>query len=212
MSKCKYQLLAEEVSTDGGQTWTRTGNTRKGALIEFKSQDCSLRIDATLGNGTTAQIPCTSTTYTSTTINRSEATSLGSNVVDVTIGGACVTTVGTSAFSANAITSVTIEEGVTTIGASAFRYNPSLTQVDLPSTITSIGDYAFDAATGSSYTTFTKVIVRASTPPTISANSFVDSTPPAVPFTIYVPDASITAYQSATNWENFRIRGISTLT
>lgn len=215
MSKCKYQLLAEEISTDGGVTWTRTGNTRKGALIEFGSNDCSMRIDATLSNGTTAQIPCTSTTYTSSAISRSEVTSISNYqlMTDVEIGG-CVSSVGSGAFSATSLSSVTVEEGVTTIQGQAFRYCPNMKRVDLPSTLTSIANYAFQIPTGSTATQWDTMIVRATTPPTIYSSTIQHNNSAGVPFRIFVPDASVDTYKSANIWSNFssNIKALSTLT
>lgn len=215
MSKCKYQLLAEEISTDGGRTWTRTGNTRKGALLEFGSNDCSMRIDATLSNGTTAQIPCTSTTYTSTAISRSEVTSISnySQMTDVEVGG-CVSSVGVGAFSGLSLSSVTVEEGVTTIQGQAFRYNANMKSVDLPSTLTSIANYAFQIPTGSTATQWDTMIVRATTPPTIYSSSIQHNNSAGVPFRIFVPDASVDTYKSANIWSNFssNIKALSTLT
>ncbi len=215
MSKCKYQLLAEEISTDGGRTWTRTGNTRKGALLEFGSNDCSMRIDATLSNGTTAQIPCTSTTYTSTSITRSEVTSISNyqSMTDIEVGG-CVSSVGVGAFSGLSLSSVTVEEGVTTIQGQAFRYNTNMKRVDLPSTLTSIANYAFQIPTGSTATQWDTMIVRATTPPTIYSSTIQHNNSAGVPFRIFVPDASVDTYKSANIWSNFssNIKALSTLT
>lgn len=36
----KYAIEKEQVTTDGGQTWTDTGDTRTGSVIERDSQDC----------------------------------------------------------------------------------------------------------------------------------------------------------------------------
>ena len=36
----KYTMEKEQVTTDGGQTWVDTGDTRAGTLIEASSQDC----------------------------------------------------------------------------------------------------------------------------------------------------------------------------
>ena len=69
-----------------------------------------------------------------------------------------VTTIGSGAFSADSLTSVTIPNSVTTIGAGAFSSN-SLTSVTIPSSVTAIGDYAFrfnsltSVAIGNSVTT-----------------------------------------------------------
>lgn len=211
MPQCKYYKLRKEVSYDGGTTWEQTDEYRAGGLVEFASSDCSMRIDATLANGT-YQIPCTSTTYTSSAISRNEVTSITnySTMTDVTIGG-CVSSVGVGAFSALPLTSVVVEEGVTTIQGQAFRYNPNLKTVDLPSTITSIANYAFQIPTGSSVTAFETLIVRATTPPTIYSSSIVINNPDGIPWTIKVPAASVNAYKAASGWSSFASR-ITSLT
>ena len=88
----------------------------------------------------------------------------GSLVIPATLGGAAVTSIGESAFSGNALTSVTIPNSVTSIGEFAFSWNPltsvsignsvtniglgafldnKLTTVAIPNSVTSIGEYAF---------------------------------------------------------------------
>jgi hypothetical protein len=53
-----------------------------------------------------------------------------------------VTTIGSSAFSSNDLTTVTIPDSVTTIGDEAFASN-SLTSVTIPNSVTTIGEGAF---------------------------------------------------------------------
>ena len=40
----KYSMQKQQQSTDGGVTWTDTGNTRQGTLIESNSADCGYKI------------------------------------------------------------------------------------------------------------------------------------------------------------------------
>ena len=68
------------------------------------------------------------------------------------------------------ITSITIDEGITTIAASAFASTSNVstygnvTSVSLPSTLTSIGDYAFDHCTGATITIPTNTTTFGSAP------------------------------------------------
>lgn len=204
--QCKYYKLRKEVSYDGGNTWEPQDEYKAGGLVEFASSDCSMRIDAKLANGT-YQIPCTSTTYTSTSITRAEVTSISGygTMTGVTIGG-CVSSVGVGAFSGLPLENVVIEEGVTTIGGQAFRYNPNLKTVDLPSTVTSIANYAFQIPTGTTTTAFETLTVRATTPPTIYSSSIVINNPGGLVWTIKVPAASVDAYKAASGWSSFSSR------
>lgn len=86
-----------------------------------------------------------------------------------------------------------VPEGITSIPKSCFSGCYGLRVVDLPATITSIGDFAF--STNYSLASF---IIRAATPPTLSASAFTDLE--SLEWRIYVPDASVEAYKSATNW------------
>lgn len=205
MPNCKYYRLRKEISFDG-INWQQTDEYKAGGLVEFASSDCSMRIDAKLANGT-YQIPCTSTTYTSTSITRAEVTSISGygTMTGVTIGG-CVQSVGVGAFSGLPLENVVIEEGVTTIGGQAFRYNPNLKTVDLPSTVTSIANYAFQIPTGTTTTAFETLTVRATTPPTIYSSSIVINNPGGLVWTIKVPAASVDAYKAASGWSSFSSR------
>lgn len=203
--QCKYYRLRKEISFDG-INWQQTDEYKAGGLVEFASSDCSMRIDAKLANGT-YQIPCTSTTYTSTSITRAEVTSISGygTMTGVTIGG-CVQSVGVGAFSGLPLENVVIEEGVTTIGGQAFRYNPNLKTVDLPSTVTSIANYAFQIPTGTTTTAFETLTVRATTPPTIYSSSIVINNPGGLVWRIKVPAASVDAYKAASGWSSFSSR------
>lgn len=86
-----------------------------------------------------------------------------------------------------------------------FGKNVNLTYVRMPSTLESIGAFTFYGDTS-----LQTVICDAVTPPTLGASVFeaTNST-----FTIYVPDESVEAYKTATNWSTYaaRIKGISEL-
>jgi hypothetical protein len=64
-------------------------------------------------------------------------------IIPSNIFGIPVTSIGTSAFSKNNLTSVVIPNSVTSIGTSAFERN-SLTSVVIPNSVTSIGTSAFE--------------------------------------------------------------------
>lgn len=115
-----------------------------------------------------------------------------------------VTFIDYSAFyNCRALTSLTIPNPVTTIVSVAFQNCYALTSVDIPDTVTSIGDNAFRSCTK-----LTSVTVRATTPPTLGATAFFNTSSSMV---IYVPAASVDAYKAATKWSTYanQIQAIS---
>lgn len=111
-----------------------------------------------------------------------------------------------SAITQNEITldnlvSVEIGDCVTSIGDYAFVFCSSLTNITIPDIVTSIGEAAFFECAG-----LTSITIEATTPPTIGAHAF-DNTNNCP---IYVPAASLSAYQSA--WDEYdadRIQAIA---
>ena len=77
----------------------------------------------------------------------------------------------------------------------------SLKEIDVPSSVQSIGEACFFGCSA-----MEKCIIRATTPPTLSTRVFVNNN-----CIIYVPDASLEAYKTATNWNTYadRIKPLS---
>ena len=97
------------------------------------------------------------------------------------------------------VTRIVFGNVVTSIGMEAFdtSIDGSLLEIELGENITSIGEMAFFGED-----TITKVTVHATTPPTIGPDVFGSPAYyPAQPFDIYVPAASVSAYQTA--WSQF---------
>lgn len=86
-----------------------------------------------------------------------------------------------------------------------FYQNKKLKAVIFPLSISYIGNNNFVGCTS-----IKAFIVKALTPPTASSSIFHDTNST---FVIYVPDASVEAYKTATNWSSYasRIKGISEL-
>lgn len=83
-----------------------------------------------------------------------------------------VKSVGDSAFKyTNYLSRVIFPEGLTTIGKSAF-YMAGWTYIDLPSTIQSIGDDAFNGYSDSSQNALRTIIIRSEFPPEVGSNAF----------------------------------------
>jgi len=68
----------------------------------------------------------------------------------------------------------------------------------IPESVTSIGEWAFGEWLSVPY-----VEMKSETPPTLVDNSAFDSQNNAP---IYVPDGSVNAYKTATNWVDFAYR------
>ena len=83
-----------------------------------------------------------------------------------------------------------------------FGDNPNLKTARIPSSVSVIGIKAFVRCTG-----LEEIICEATTPPTLNhVNALYTNNCP-----IYVPDASVEAYKTATNWSTYasRIKGLS---
>lgn len=101
----------------------------------------------------------------------------------------------------SSLVEITLPASLTSIGNNAFNGCSSLAEITLPAGVTKIGSYAFQNCSSLQY-----IRIEATTPPTLSSGAI-----PSTIGAIYVPDASVAAYQAATNWKNFasKIKGIS---
>ena len=101
--------------------------------------------------------------------------------------GSNVQFIGYQAFSGCAnLKNVVLPESLTTIGESAFNSCTALKTITIPAGVTSIGDFAFNGISD------LKVYCKPSTPPTVGSTPFNKWWAE-----IYVPAASLTAYQEA---------------
>lgn len=107
-----------------------------------------------------------------------------------------ITIIDTSSF-ANCpkIALTTLPSALTTIGRTAFGYCTGLTQITIPAGITTINDAAFTGCTK-----LTSITILATTPPTMNTGGKSVFPYSNTGFKIYVPAASLSTYQSATNW------------
>ena len=110
--------------------------------------------------------------------------------------GEGITTIGNHAFANSGLTSVTIPSTVTSIGQSAFNNCSGLTSVTIPSSVTSIGSGAFIYCSE-----LKKIECLAETPPTCGNGFFSRSY--MNDCVLYVPTASIEAYKAANGWRDF---------
>lgn len=101
-----------------------------------------------------------------------------------------VTTIGNSAFvNCSGLTTITIPSGITSISNGVFSGCTGLTTITIPNSVTSIGISAFYCSN------LTYVTCLATTPPALGNSNF-----PASGDTLYVPAASVSAYQADASW------------
>ena len=130
-----------------------------------------------------------------------------------------VTSIGSSAFrGCTSLTSITISNSVTSIGGGAFYGCYGLTSINIPDSVTSIGYKAFSECTslrtllvGASITTIAdyafagsglyQITIKTTTPPTLESGVFNNCSNIE---TIYVPEESVDAYQSAKVWSDYK--------
>jgi hypothetical protein len=116
-----------------------------------------------------------------------------------------VTTMGNYAFSnCYSLASVTIPSSVTTMGNYAFSNCYSLASVTIPNSVTTIGDNAFNNCYGMAH-----YYVYSTTPPTLGGTSVFNTIP--ADCVIHVPAASLSEYQSATNWSAHKAKMVGDL-
>ena len=104
------------------------------------------------------------------------------------------------------VTSLVIPDGVESIYYQAFAYCSNLASVTIPSSVTTIYAWAFAVCTS-----LVSITCLATTPPSIPEESgndaFTYSGPNyGGPSAIFVPSASVSAYQSASGWSAFASR------
>lgn len=117
-------------------------------------------------------------------------------------------TIGTQAFASSGFTKINDLGTVTSItstgtGTAVFYNMPNLTFIKLPSTLTTIGVYAFGNCANLEY-----VALLATTPPSLGSNAFYGCNALK---SIFVPDSAVDTYKSASGWSTYasKIRPIS---
>ena len=116
---------------------------------------------------------------------------------DVVIPEGC-TKVGQKTLCYLHLNSLSIPETVTSIG-DYNQYALQLPVFDIPSSVTKIGQYVIGGNNDSNVKNVPIVICRAVTPPTLGTVKANGGAHQA----IYVPDESVEAYKTATNWSAF---------
>lgn len=105
-----------------------------------------------------------------------------------------LSSLGTAAFASTGLTSIEIPNSVTSIGNEAFYGCTGLTSIEIPDRVTSIGNYAFEDCTN-----LTSVTINAETAPTLSSKNAFNKVPTTCIFTV----ENLDSYNS-TNWVAIR--------
>ena len=100
-------------------------------------------------------------------------------------------------YGASNLTECILNEGLNEISDNVFLNCISLPDIIIPSTVTSIGTNTFKGCTGLEFMVFKPL-----TPPSLNSTSLSNTNN----CPIYVPDASVEAYKSATNWNAYAPR------
>ena len=216
-------------------TFTYNGTTYSVTSIgEWAFRNCSSLTSVTIPNSVTsigygAFRDCSS--LTSITIPNS-VTSIGNSafayckaLTSITIPNS-VTSIGDEAFECSSLTSITIPNSVTSIGDEAFYYCSLLTSITIPNSVTSIGDEAFAYCKALTSITIPNSVTSigddafvdcsslisitclGTTPPTLGTGVFNGTKLSAV----YIPDNTLSAYQTAWGNEYVFVNNETTLT
>lgn len=90
---------------------------------------------------------------------------------------------------------------VVAVQPNAFKNATGVTQIELPTSITSIGDNAFNGCSGMKY-----FVIKANTPPTLGTTVFSGINMTTAK--LFVEQAGATAYKTADQWKDFTNRSI----
>lgn len=187
-------------------TLTSTGNYNiqkctalKRVIIESSATPAGLTIGTSCFDGDTALESITGLERVTSIANFSfrNTTSLAQDInmpMLTSISGAPF--FGSGITSVSSLGSITNLPGGNNASSGAFRNCSSLTDVTLPSTLTTIGGSVFGGCTGIELLT-----VLATTPPTVQANTFTGAETNLT--TLFVPVGTVDTYRAATNWEVF---------
>ena len=132
----------------------------------------------------------------SVTSIENEAFSNCYSLISITIPDS-VTSIGNATFFiCYSLTSITISNRVTSIESSAFNGCHSLTSIIIPDSVTSIEIEAFHDCCG-----MAEYHLKPTIPPTLSNKNAFSGIPDDC--IVYVPQGSLNAYQTATNWATY---------
>ena len=212
-SQVEEYILGEDVTSIGEQAFSDCPNLTK---VHLSNGVTSIGAGAFYfcGNLAEINIPASMTSidqtaFTATRLTKVEInsnalvskdydswSSLAKYFVDVEefVLGDEVTEIGDYAFAGSVAHSINIPSSVTSIGDFAFFANTRLTSVKIPENVTTIGDCAFKSCG------LTDMYCYAEQLPEIGSSIFMDTYHKA---TLHVPASSVDAYSNAEQWNEF---------
>jgi hypothetical protein len=98
----------------------------------------------------------------------------------------------------SSLTTVNIGNNVQKIPACFLRGATAVTSIDLPASVTSIGNYAFYGCSS-----LTSITIRSTTPPTLDSSSSSTFPSTSQSYTIYVPAESVNTYKTNSKWSTW---------
>ena len=146
----KMSKEIEEESTDGGETWTPTGNYRTGStVLETDSMDCgyvppsgNVKFYGEYAGGDTFLIQCDGNPQVTIFDVQTDAPSIGG--MTAATFGSCAKYLSNDVLgAASNLRTVVMEEGVQSIGHAAFSRDFRLVEATIPDSVTDIGSEAF---------------------------------------------------------------------
>ena len=146
---------------------------------------------------TTYTVPATVTTFTTSAFENCTA------LAQINLPNSLTSIANRAFYGCTSLTEVTLPDGLTQIEFNTFYDCSALEKVTLPEGITYIGDKAFYNCSA-----LTELTVLATTPPTLRTDVFLNV---SRDIPVYVPAASLEAYQAADVWSEFtNLQGTST--
>lgn len=109
-----------------------------------------------------------------------------------------VTNIEQFAFCRTHISTLVFSNRLTTIGEKIFEDNRYLTNITIPSSVTSIGKETFSGCVNLQH-----VYIERSTPPTLGSSAFDKADPE---LKIYVPCGALSAYTGTNNWKSYALK------
>lgn len=141
------------------------------------------------------------------------------SLTSITLSNSLTTISDMAFYQCSGLTSLTLPDSITSIGGAVFCWCSSLESVNIPTSLITLGYQAFAScynltsplvfpatltlfgnSSVNNCTSLTSITCLATTPPTLNNNDVFTGTPLTA---IYVPSASVSAYQSADKWSRY---------